>query len=407
MKRLAIRIATVALTALAAGAQGASDDEVLQPGAPAGMSGFAGFLAVSRIEFEGSDDDPHELEVVYLFPDRARWSIRSLRGGAADRSLFYRFGNQAWAVDPGTGQSRAFERPDRLSTLLQMELRRAAMFYPVGFDWSDGEDASTRVATVQETTSVAPHSESEEAAHTSATIGTLVAALDAEGRPVRIDARLPSGEGLEALAIDAWQTIGKRDWPARMTLLQDTTRVWTESIERVVTRIHSVDRFFQPVDRRAGAKSTFVDGRVIHSIDLSPITYRAYAIDLEPEPFDWAPHLARAADWIAAAREALGPDGPAVDLVPSFELSAEGRPTRCLVRLAQARTTPPAGWTTRSDVPGVALVLEGMEELSRDALALLRRAAPAGERAGIAYCRVVRAEGPEGVQLYLPLVAGE
>jgi hypothetical protein len=195
-----------------------------------------------------------------------------------------------------------------------------------------------------------------------------------------------------------------------MTLFQDATRVWTERVERVVTRVHSVDTFFQPADRRAGPKTTLVDGRVVHSLDLSPITYRAHALDegaRESQEIDWASHLARAADWIAKATRELEPHGLAVDPVPSFELSSDGRPTRCLVRLADARTTPPDGWTTRSDVPGVALVLDGIRELDAETVPFLRATAPAGERAGVAYCRVVRADGPGGVQVYLPLHAAE
>ena len=370
-----------------------NDDDVIPPGPPAGVSGIAGFLAVSSIEFDGLVGEPHRLEVVYLFPDRARWSLRALNGQPADRTLFYRFGNQAWAVDPGKATSRELERPDRLSMLLQVELRRAVMFFPLGFDWTADDESKTRSVTIRETANAK-----------SPAIGRLVAEVDSERRARRITAVRPSGEEFESLEVLEWQTIGKRDWPRKLRLSQGEETIWDETVESVVTRVSSVDRFFQPVDRRAGSRTTLVEGKVVQVVDLSPITYRAHPIDSDA---DWESCLESARTWIDDARDSIDIDGTGIDPVPSFELDANGRPTRCLVRLSKALSDPPPGWTTRTDLPGVALVVDELRDLGVETIALLRRAAPPGERAGTAYCRVLSAGGPLGVQVYLPLQTGD
>ena len=98
---------------------------------------------------------------------------------------------------------------------------------------------------------------------------------------------------------------------------------------------------------------------------------------------------------------ALEPAGLALDPIATFELSPEGEPTSCLLRLRSIPETLPEGWLVQAERPGLVLVLPGAETVERSALEPLRRAVPSSARAGVPYVRVAPAE----LQLYLPLVA--
>jgi len=181
-------------------------------------------------------------------------------------------------------------------------------------------------------------------------------------------------------------------------LVKDGATVWRETVLEVSTRISLVDAFYHPVDRRARATAVIGDA-VVRALDIRAITQRAHEFEAG---IGWDAAQARAERWIADARVDLAGTGHVVDPVPAFELDAEGRPTRCLVRLEQLALDAPTGWTNRVEQPGAATVLDGLAALDRSALAALRAALPAGEREGVAYCRIVRHDGATEVQVYLP-----
>ena len=364
------------------------------PGPLSGIAGLGGFSTVSRIVFAQDPDHPHRLETVYLFPDRARWQIAKIGGRPAERQIVYRFGEHAYELAPPGSPSKEFQDVDRDVTLLQMELRRAVTMWPDGFDWRERESDGNALGPVRVAT-VRRRSDGEGPA-----VGSLVARLDEEGWPARVDARRADGTLEESLAVVSRRLFRDRSWPAELILEKHGQFVWRETIEKVETRVFYVDPFFQPPDRRVHGGAVIAGGMVVHSLDLQGITYRARDL---PAETTWADGLRLARAWIEEAALELAPLGLAVDPVPTLELSSEGRPLRSLVRLAERRNDPPEGWTTIDDRPGLALVLEGPSGPDSAAFALLRKALPRGSYPGRPYCRVVARDGAPVVQLYLPL----
>jgi len=358
-------------------------DEAGAPGPLAGSGGIAGFTSVSRIVFPDEESPPHRFEAVYLFPGRARWRLLAIGGRSSERMLVYRYGEHAHQLEPGKTGSSVFHGDSLVTTLLQVELRRAAMTWPHGFPWEGEGEARTTPITAS-TKSQRP-------------IGSLAATLGKDGRPARIEALDLLGNEVESLAIDAWQELRGRWWPRTLTLSQHDRPIWKETVEKVETRVYFVDLFFQPPDRRPTLPATLASGRSVLSLDLQGITFRRRELE---RGCTWDEALARAAAWI---EEASTREGLRLDPVPTIELAAEGRPGQVLLRLAQRDDTPPEGWTTIGDRPGLALVLDDLSQLGPPLLTALFAAAPAGAQPGTPYCRILEREGGRQVQVYLPL----
>ncbi len=352
-----------------------------EPGPRAAVAGLAGFQSVSRLDF-GSGQN--RLTALYVFPDRARWHFEDYAAHEGSEHLFlYRHGQRVHQLAGGPSQSIEGEERDAL--LLQMELRRAVMLWPDGFAWSAPENG-TRTAPVSADSCCPAHS-----------LGTLVATL-ADARPSRVEARDAQGRVLEALAIRAWQESNGRTWP-RTLAMESEGGGFVETIESIETRVHYLELSFVPPDRRAtpGANSP---GPNILAQDLVPVTYAVRAL---PAGVAWEDALSQARAWLAEAAESAKASGAAVDPVPTFELSEEGRPLRCLVRLAVPREPAPSGYQTQPERPGLLLGLEDLEQLRPAVLTRLRQAVPPGAKPGAPYLRVHdRREHP--LELVLPLV---
>jgi hypothetical protein len=359
------------------------------PGPRVGIEGIAGFMATSEVVFAGAPDQPHRLEFVYLFPDRARWLLAA--EDAAARVLYYRFGERSWRVDAAGKASVEVEEDELDTTLLQMELRRAVLHFPAGLAWEEREDGSRRAP-------VRARSKAK-----ARPIGHLEARLDGEGALASISVHDGGGELVESLTVTAWRTTRGRAWPGELVLANQDGVVWHETLGEVETRVHLVDDFFRPADRRRLRGTHVVDGRVVRALDLPAVTYRRYPLE---EGAEWSAALAASRAHIAAAGRELVGTNLGLDPVPAFELDDEARPVACLVRL-QTAAPPPEGWSRRSDRPGLGMLLGELGDLDRRALGLLGRLRDGGSMSGPAYCRVLRAEGPDGVQLYLPLGARE
>ena len=358
--------------------QSASDDPRCER---RGIAGLGGFVSVSRIEF---GDETNRLTATYLFPDRARWHFEAYGKQRSQHQFIYRSGDRVHRLVTGAGASSESDEAERDANLLQMELRRAILFGPESFEWVASPEGAR-------TARVARH-----ACSPGQVIGTLVASGDLE-RPSRIEARGPDGALREWFEVDSWQEIDGRRWPREMTLHQGEQAL-REIVEAVDTDAYFLDLYFVPPDLRARTGPAAATSSV-RSIDLIAITYRLQPLE---EELDWPAALDRARAWQAEAAAALREQGLALDPIPTFEVSPEGKPTRCVLRLARVARPPPEGWTTREDRPGLALRVENLEEVDPARLAALNAAVPKDARAGVPYVRI---HGDGKVEIDLPLEA--
>ncbi len=348
-----------------------------------GIGGLAGFAAVTEVRFETEPALSHVLDIVYIFPDRARWSLSASRNGSNQREISTRLGERAWRVEGGSPSSRELGGPDRDVMLLQMELRRAVLFWPDGFPWTHEQDRSRSTPVTRS------------ASRSSAQVGRLVASLDSSGSLQKVQAFRSDGQLQEALVVHEWSEEEGRRWPQRMSLEQNGLVVWRESLVRVETQLVYADLFFLPPDVRGGGKVHVVGNRTIVSTDLRGFTYRARPLDSGSTWKDWTELALR---WIAEENALLRAQGIELDPIPTFELSADGQPVRCLLRLRDQPAHPLEGWATVGDRPGLAILLPRPEDLDRSEIDLLERAVPPDCAGGRPYARVVN-----GIQVYLPL----
>lgn len=368
-------IATLLLAAALQAGASAGD-----PGPRTGIAGLGGFRTVSRIDFGTSQN---RLTAIYLFPDRARWHFENYAAKERSEHQFvYRLG--ARVAEFGNGKPSAeLDDASRDVVVLQMELRRAAMLWPDGFEWAE-LDARTRTAAV--------HLDS---AKREQVLGSLVAVLADGGRPGRIEARDTADHVVETLEVKSWQEHGGRSWPATLAV-GGASGGFVETVESIDTRIHYLDLSFRPPDRRDPA-AVAKPGEVLPR-DLVAMTYAVHPL---PTGTGWDTARERARAWIAEARSTIEPLGHAVDPVPTFELGSDGLPESCLVRLAAPAFPAPEGYETRHERLGVFLPLQELRQADRAVLERLRRAVPADARPGIPYLRLHdRAQLP--VELVLP-----
>jgi hypothetical protein len=361
-----------------------------------------GLSAVSRIVYDDEPDAPHRLEVVYVRPDRARWRIDRIGGKPLERLVEYRLGERVLQLAPQGLASREIPASERDAVLLRMELRRAVLEWPAGFAWGPERESARGSDGARSREAPVPRVDGSETR-----IGRLEAQLDDEGLPTRVRALTAADVEQEALAIDAWSasTGPGRRHPLRMRLLVDEREVWSETIESLQEPVRYLDLFFLPPDRRAPRGGTPPGGSPIRSLDLVGITFRLHA--LEPGT-EWDAAQERARAWIDAATEELAGAGIAVDRTPTFEISARGEPLRCVVRLAERRESPPEGWTSLGDRPGLLTLLPDLAALTPAAVEALVRAVPVDARPGTPYVRLSPSGGTlPGVQLALPLDLGE
>ncbi len=377
--RLAAALALAALQGPGQGPAGHGE----APGPRRAIAGLAGFVAVSRLDYGEQED---RLTAVYLFPDRARWQFESCAVERPGQVQIYRCGTEAHQLQSPRG-SEEFAGEERDAVLLQMELRRAAMLWPEGFEWSE-EGPGLRRTTVY-----------RDSCCRQQPIGSLSAELDDAGRPARLRAEGSAGTR-EALEIRSWQELEQRTWPREMLLDQGTPV--RETVESVETRVHFVDLYFVPPDRRVVHVAGGPAGSRILSTDLVPITVLRREL---PSGISWEEALQQARAWTTVARSELG-SGFELDPVPTLELSSAARASACLLRLSRPASAPPPGWQTIPERAGLLLVLEELSEVDPAHLGPLFSSIPPGTSPGTPYLRVHdRREGR--IEVVLPLDPAE
>lgn len=352
-----------------------------EPGPRAAQAGLAGFQAVSRIDFGTTSN---RLTAAYSFPDRARWHFESYASRArSEHQYFYRLGETVRGFD---GQpSRELAAAERDAVVRQMELRRAALFWPDGFEWEASGEERRAPLFLDSCCHEGP-------------LGVLVAEL-VQGRPRRIEVRDPQGAAQEALEIRSWQELGGRTWPQTLAL-SGPQGAFTETVESIETRLHLLEVSFVPPDQRPVPAVS--PGPRILARDVIAMTYAARDL---PAGTSWGEALRRAAEEHEHARIEAERQGLALDPVPMFELGPDALPVRLLLRLDAPRTPPPDGHVTLPERPGLFLLLDDPAALQAKVLQRLLEAVPDGARPETPYVRI-HARKEAAVEVVLPLGAG-
>ena len=356
------------------------DSELIPPPRRRPILGVFGFTARSSIRFDAMPEAPHQLSATYAFPDRARWYIEPANAQRGQRSVRYRSGPQAWELAPGAGQAERYEGDQATQALLQLELRRAALLWPHGLDWSLREEVDGAV-----------HSAPLKSG------GSLIARSSSKGAlPSTFSSELPNGSLFEELREIEWTDGPFGSRPSSWRLVSGGAPVWLERIESLDTKVRFVDSHFLPPHLRA-----------------LPSAGGASPVQLVEVPARLRQRRAlQAKTWEGALQEAkellnaTTPPSPAerVDPSPVFELNHDGRPVAVLIRLISRTEETPEGWER---APGEsALSRLSPEGALPDAASLqaLLNARPSDAESGRARLRVTfDGDAVESTQLLLPL----
>jgi len=350
------------------------------PGPRAAVAGLAGFQSISRIDFGAQQN---RLTAVYVFPDRARWHFENYGAHSSQRLNIYRHGEEVHQFSTGSA-SEEMKGEARDIVLLQMELRRAAMLWPDGFEWQAGADGARAAVQAHSCCRTNP-------------IGSVVASALEQDRPGTFEARTADGRLIESIEVSERQEIRGRSWPRKMAVRSESGE-FVETVESIETDVYFLDLSFLPCDRRPLSRSAG-EGPQIISSDLISITFQTRAV---AESSTWEEAVLQARAWITELGEALRQKGLLVDPVPTFELSPEGRPLRCMVRIEEHLTPPPAGFETLAERPGLLLAVPDLSRVDRALLSQLAACAPEGTRPGVPYLRIHEGK-PGRIEVVLPL----
>ncbi len=359
-----------------------ADSTLIPPPRRRAILGVYGFTARSNIRFEAMPNSPHQLSATYAFPDRARWYIEPANAKRGRRSVRYRSGPQAWELPPGSSEAAQYQGEQATRALLQLELRRVAMLWPHGLDWSvsatDGVDGVLRRA------------ELVTGGHLSARSST------ADTPPSSFFSHLPDGSAFEELRNLEWTDGPFGPRPASWQLVSGGTAVWTESIESVDTKVHFVDSHFLPPHLRELPSQGEVDPILL--VEVPARFRRRRSLSAQT----WEAALAEAEEAIAST----GPGDPSalVDPSPVFELGPDGLPRTLLIRLISREETPPKGWEMAHGESALSRLSPSGELPTAASIQELIDAKPEGTVNGAARLRVTLLGGEvETSQLILPL----
>lgn len=347
---------------------------------PKPIAGIAGFESVSTLLYPGALDHPHELRATYVFPERVRWQISVKDEKGDERILQYRSGEVVYRLPSRSAVSEVCTGADRDQTLLQMEMRRALMLYPDGFDWK-GTGPERRADL--------------------GTLGSLfvLGANATDKKPTELGDAGSDGKTIDSYKAIQWREKDGRAWPAAMELWHTGELAWRETVESVETRGRFVDSFFTPPDRRDRSGAQPTQGS-IRELDL-PSTCSLRVEIAKGSTWDTA--LAELARLRSEWSTRLAQQKLELEPIATLETSKDGDPTAVLLRLSIVPENPPAGFLISSARKGVAVAVGGVKEASPAQIADLRKALPKGSAEGNPYVRFDLKTGSEGrVVVVLP-----
>lgn len=346
------------------------------------LEGVHGFTSRSRIEFGALPDLPHRLTATYTFPGRARWYLEPADAKRGQRSVRYQSGPQVWELAPGKGEAVRYQGDQEAQALLQLRLRRAALLWPLGFDWKEGllegQGALIQIAELES--------------------GELLGARfrTSDSPPASFFSRLPGGGMFEELLDVEWTEgpLGLR--PARWVLFSGGVKVWTEEIERLHTDVRYVDGHFLPPHLRTLPAQGEVD--TILLVEVPARVRRRHALSVST----WEEALAEAKRIIASTRRLELPGE--VDSDPVFELDDDALPHALFVRLSVLGEEIPEGWEEAAGESALSRLIPDGRLPGPAEVAVLSASRPEGALTGTPRLRIGLVDGEiETTQLLLPL----
>lgn len=392
-RALALILASIAPALQSAPPSTSATVKPADPGPRVAIAGLRSIDAASTVIYAGAEKVPHRLHAAYAFPDRARWWIGIGEENAPQRQMRFRLGSRLFAIDPGVAKSRALEGAEQAEVVVQLEMRRALLMWPNGFEW---KFADGRAATAL------------------GTLGTLSARFEngETKRPTslmftRTDDRGGEKGGAEVgdeYRSITWREEKDRSWPAKFELWHEGRLVWNETIETIDTSTRFIDSYYLPPDRREASVGTPLEVGAVRALDL-PAT-RARRIPLA----DGTTWDAARAEWSRLTAEQtalLKPARISLDDKATFEVSDSLKPTAILLRLGPASGTRDpavlAQWPETSERPGLSTFVIGLPALKPELLISVRKAIPTDAHAGAPYVRFDPAHADQHVLVVLPL----
>jgi hypothetical protein len=366
-------------------------DTPARPDRPAPRSPIGGIASIdcaSTVTYASALDTPHRLNATYAFPDRVRWWLGVGDESSPERQMRLRFGDALYAVDKHGGASRELLAEERAEALVQLEMRRALLLWPLGFDWKREGLASHAAIT---------------------RIGRLTArfAEAASTLPNTLEFTAEDGRPGDVFRSITWRIEKDKPWPVALELWHERSKVWTETIRSIDVKTRFIDSYFLPPDRREGAVSNPLEIGGVRGTDLPECRVQRVGLKegatLEQAFDEWKRVVESRSKDLAAV-------GFALEDKVTLEVDREARPRALLLRLAPAKSALPEAlsksfeaWPER---PGLTTFVMGLEAVSAAPLAALLGALPADAVAGAPYLRFDPKRPGEHVLIVLPLLPG-
>jgi len=325
------------------------------------IDGLHGIETRSTLRYVDTPDETHSFEAVYIFPDRARWEFELANG---EQRRVYRSGDALFVAQGGPSQPLGDAQRDRL--LGDLELRRAMLLWPHGFEWTETENGPEADLGLG---------------------GRLRAKVDAEtGLLETLSLLTPNGTRLESFRELCWRTDRGRQWPTSLQFWHGSAHLWDETFERASTARY-VDSFFTPADRReTGAPTNAAQGEQ----PLQPFT--SFRLEL-PANTTWDDAQKRELEarrqWTKKLSET------AISDRPTFVIGRTGKPVAALLRIEPPPPSAPKGWTLQGARRGIAsfVAYETLSSLDRERVDWMRAQVPTGMKSAPPYVRIDREAG--------------
>ncbi len=342
------------------------------------IAGIEVLETTSSVVQVAAPDLRQELIVTFAFPGRVRMLESTQSDHGTERRFRYRYGDTLFQHALKDQTSSVLTGAAMTDVLAEMELRRAVLLWPDGFEWrADGE---IRTSSAGEA-------------------GTLLAHLGAGTKqPDRL--ALVAEDGAERVSFRSvqWSEAGGRVWPTSFELWRYGRHSATETIVgRDVTKSY-IDQFFLPTDRRDRATERDAMLGLVREQELPRFCARRVELT---KASAW-PEARREiesvlAEWSARVKER----SLALDPSWTIEIDDAARPKAVLVRLATIPDPAPEGFTTSAVRQARVMFVEGLPQATADRMEELKRTVPVGAKTQPAYLRFRPESGP--VLFVLPL----
>lgn len=353
------------------------------------IGGIRSIDCASVVVYSAAPDVPHRLNATYAFPQRTRWWLGLGDEASPERQMRFCYGDALYAVDRQGGTSRELLAEEHAEAHVQLEMRRALLLWPLGFEWKrTGVESSS---SLPNTGRLVAHFADETAQNPDS---LSFFALD--GRP---------GDEFRALT---WRTDQGKAWPTNLELWHEHELVWTETVRSIDTRTRFIDSFFLPPDRRDIGSSKPLEVGALRSTDLTEC--RVQRLALEPN----LTLTAALEAWARITREQgalLAPRGFALDDKVTIEISRTAQPAAILLRLAPTTRGLPEDLAKAFEIvrerPALTTFVIGVQNVAEAEVKKLYGGVPADATGGTPYVRLDPKKPDQHVLIVLPLVAGE